>query len=183
MEYFFNIREYRRFIVFLLYSLCIRCEFVATFQILTLFAQLETIASIFESWFWKLEGLLDVIRPTASWPKYRSYLQTVFKGFSAKYCSHPNAKGDYYRESTCSAIKITLKKLSNLAKYHCDVKEDECKDYCQKYCDHFSGNPNGKYFPYCPRGTSNRTEQLLPTNKDIDGYLERFIAGKNCRES
>ena len=138
---------------------------------------------IFESWFWTFEDILRFIRPTASWPKYRLYLETVYKGFSATHCSQPNSKGDLVRKSICLDIKRTLKQLTNLAKYHCDVKEDECKGYCQKYCDHFSSNVNDKYYPYCPVGISNRTEELLPTNRDIDEYLDKFVANKNCREA
>ena len=84
------------------------------------------------------------------------------------------------RTRLCDNINSTLIRISNLAKKHCDVKEDECKEYCHKYCDHFSSNYNAYYWAYCP---PNRTEGLLPTNKDIDEYLEKFVANENCRES
>ena len=89
-------------------------------------------------------------------------------------------KGKYDNEF-CDDIEKILEQTANLAEKHCSGTDDECKDYCEKYCDHFYVAFGDTYKPVCPFGL-NETQQLLPPNKDIDEYLNKFLANENCRD-
>ena len=130
--------------------------------------------------------VMSSIRETPSWSKYKHYLQSRYIEFSAGYCHNESTDHELSHEhlesvrDICNDITTALKQIDNLATEQCDVKDDECKAYCIQYCDHFSLNIGGKYWPYCPKRTSNRTEELLPINEDVDEYLNKFMANEDC---
>ena len=129
---------------------------------------------------------MAAIRPTQSWSKYKHYLQSRYMAFSAGYCGNESTDHEISHQrieatrKICNNITTTLIQIDNLAKEHCDIKDDECKGYCRQYCDHFSVNSGGIYWPDCPNMTSRRTEEVLPINKDVDEYLNKFMAGEDC---
>ena len=84
--------------------------------------------------------------------------------------------------SFCNDIEKILKQMTNLAEEHCSVADEVCKDYCEKYCDHFYVAFRDNYRPVCPAGI-NETQQLFPINKDIDEYLDKYLANENCRDT
>ena len=55
-----------------------------------------------------------------------------------------------------------------------------------QYCDHFVEDKrrgyDSSYNFKCPerKGKSEGEEHLLPSHKDIEGYLDKFTSGKMC---
>lgn len=123
------------------------------------------------------------IRPTASWPKYKHYLDVLLRGIHSKHCSSSELSSKKRNNFCNDFVKDKLRSLDNIAKEHCKLKTGDCKNYCEKYCDYFTAMDRGSYYDAnCPKDRpSNQTEELLPTDKDIDDYLHKFMLKQNCR--
>ena len=113
----------------------------------------------------------------------KKYLKTWFGWLEKQFCK---PKIDGRIDCTCNEVKHLKNELQDWSKEHCKFKERPCKKYCEEYCDHFAsyGMENSGWLPICPKRneTSDDEEKLLPSDKQIEEYLENFNSGKMCLE-
>ena len=119
--------------------------------------------------------MIKKIRPTKNWIRFKQYYNTWLGWLEQQFCK-PRSDGTI--DCICSKARRMKLELKDLSKEHCELKENACKEYCLKYCDHFF-DYSTKYYPNCPE-QSNQEDQLLPSHKDIEEYLDNFIKGKMC---
>ena len=122
------------------------------------------------------------IRRTASWPKYKSYLEKIFNGGCNNFCNTTNEIDIKNHENFCKQLTSRIKSLKNTALEHCKLKENGCREYCEQYCDHFVDMGISEYYPKCPNKNQgiNVSNELDPVDEEIENYLSTFVAGNNC---
>ena len=132
------------------------------------------------------------IRSTLLWPKLKYYLELLMKVFNEN-CLHQNneEKGigaTKYKTEICYWVTTLHFNISNEAANKCKITSGKCKLFCDKYCDYLTKTCDAKRCIGldCPRvdgsNISNQTEELLPTYKEVDQYLNTFVNKQNCRK-
>jgi hypothetical protein len=126
--------------------------------------------------------MAKIIRQTSSWNNYKKYFEKLLNGAHAKYCGSANPVEEE-QGSFCSQLISRIDTLNNIAAEHCKEKEKGCRKYCEKYCNHFVDMSTSEYYPSCPKESeSNKSDENLSADEDIEEYLNFFAEGKNCRE-
>ena len=131
-----------------------------------------------------MHDIIQKIRPTLNWIKFKKYYNIWLGWLEQQFCK-PNTEGIV--DCICfKARNLKEKYLKSRQKEHCKFKEKSCKKYCLQYCDHFVEDKrrgyDSSYNFKCPerKGKSEGEEHLLPSHKDIEGYLDKFTSGKMC---
>ena len=126
-----------------------------------------------------MDTILDIsknVRKTNIWTKFKSYYGAWLDGL---YQSRCKTEHEVETDCICDMADSGRRRMKEVAKEHCLLKEEGCKNYCLKYCDHFAESDE-VFYPRCPRREPEDGEELLTSNKNIERFLDNFLAGKNC---
>ena len=142
---------------------------------------------MFLLWDWLdiLYEMAKKVRPTTAWLNYKSYLETILNGAHTRFCNTSNETDLKNHRNFCKQLKSRMKTLKNKTQKHCKLKEKGCREYCEQHCDHFVDMGTSEYYPKCPnknQQTNSTVNEVSPADDEIQDYLDKFVAGKDCLE-